>query len=67
LADEATETQLVLGALAGFQFVPELVEIQMRPTLAAAMIEPFVEQASEVQLVVGASVKFQLTPALVDA
>jgi hypothetical protein len=67
VADEAIAFQLLLGALAGFQLSPKLVEIQIRPTLVAAMIAPLVEQATEVQLAVGAPVKFQLTPAFVDA
>jgi hypothetical protein len=65
-ADEATDAQLVLGALAECQLVPKLVEVQMRPTLAATTTAPLLEQATEVQLALGALVKFQLPPEFVE-
>jgi nicotinamidase-related amidase len=66
LAEEAMELQLALGASTGFQFVPELVDAQIRPKLVATKLTKSVEQATDVQLLLGALVGFQLAPKSVE-
>ena len=64
-ADEATEHQLVSGALVTFQVVPELVDVIIWPsgiTDTATILLPSAEEATDHQYSFGAAVADQVAP-----
>jgi hypothetical protein len=59
-ADEATETQFVLGALVCVQAAPEFVEVKIPPAFTTATnLLPSADEAIDDHVAMGALVNFQ--------
>jgi hypothetical protein len=53
-AEEATEDQLLLGAVVGAQVAPESPDVYIKGGAAATSLAPSAEEATEVQPLAGA-------------